>query len=1284
MSAVYRAVRLAVVVALGFFALAAQTLLFRDFFAAFESNEIAIGAFFASWLLWICAGALLGRFGTRLHGRLAGRLPAAALVYVPVFFIQQALMVQARELAGVAAYDVFPLLPMLGMAFLVNAPVSFMTGFLFTLACRWAEDYAEIPVARVYVLETLGSCAGGLFVTAALAGGMSAESAAVWASAVLLAAVSASYVFGGAFNARRAGVAVLAAIVIAVAAQGGAGRRLAEYRARDAWARLLPADEYQGAFATAHANYLYGRREGQLNVVAGGGVCDSLPPDDHDAEIAAVHLAQRPETRSVLVIGPGGLGICLSLLELPQIERVAWHHPDPDYPEKLAGLLRGELKQRAERVQLLSRDPALLEKKGPFFDLIILNVPDITTLAMNRYVTERYYNELKKMLSEGGAVSVRVSGGENFMGGELILQGSSLMFTLGRVFDEVTIKPGDETWVMASDEPFLYYPDGLRKRFGAIEGAEDLYPPENIAVLYGAAPVAFQMQAYREQIEQSGGDVLLNTDSAPKAPVYALLLAIKRAGLPSFAGLTGTPRGGGVRAAAGNILAAAILLYGLLRLVYLLKQRRGAGTGTFDSHVLVFITGMAGMGLGVLLMFAYQSRFGSLFLDIGLVSALFMAGAFAGGLAAERALVAFPGRARQLLLVAIPAHAGVLAVLPRLTGWEARPAWAAAFFVCGAFTGLYFPYAARMLKSAGQTSGAAGSNLELLDNLGGAIGAAVAGLFMLPLLGLAWTSLLFAALVAVNLPGAAFGGRKAAAPGAALFDRLARPAAYTLAGLGAFSLIASHLVAGAAQPDGLEALRSAAQKLAGDVSIEQAEAKLADGGSVAYFAVSPSGGGAAGYVFSTKPWAGSLYAFAGKFELAVLVDESGELQKYEVISSGETPMYLSMVRDADSRLYGRNIFKSDPFAEVDGVVGATVTDESFREALVAAGRGFARDVLQLENGGAAPMSGPASAEWAWQSLVVLCAFMAGAIVLSSYPRPWLRRVFLLASVAVLGYWLNLQYSTQQVLALLTGKFGQIGLNAPFFLLAVVPLTVLLFGNLYCGYMCPFGALQELVSDLGARLKTLRRPRLRVWRLGRAAKYLVLFGLVALYAVRRDADVLEADPLLGFFGAWPRKSVAGLALAAVGLSLVFGRFWCRNLCPAGAFLALVNGARLNGLRVMRRLAPARLPARCDLGVQSAADFDCICCDRCRDGRKTAAAVETNPLQDYAFGLVAAVMLAAVALVTFREPQPPATAPAAAQAESAAGQPRDVDVGRVKSLIERGELSDHPADFASPLP
>jgi hypothetical protein len=1320
--------RFSVIAALGFCALVAQTLLFRDFFASFESNEIAVGAFFAAWLGWICAGAFGGRFETRLHRALASHLPSMALLYVPAFFLQQMLVTHARGMAGVESYDVFPLLPMLGMAFVVNAPVSLLTGFLFTLACRWAEQQAPIPAARVYVLETLGSCAGGFFVTAALAGGMTAELASIWAATVLVAAVSLCYVAAGYMTILRVAILALNVGLAVLPWHEDAGNRLADARARWAWSRLLPADEYRGAFGTAHGTYLYGQREGQFNVVSGGGVCESLPPGDRAAEVAAVHLAQRADARSALVIGGDGLGVCLKLLQLPQFDVVAWHHPDPEYPARLMALLPLEMKGQAERIQLLPAEPTLQEKdpgerakrgtpptkaggrpdekaggrpdekaggrpdekkagpdSSPRFSLVILNLPDIRTLALNRYVTERYYRAIKGLLADGGVVSVRIAGGSNFMGTELALQGSSVVFTLGKVFSNVTIKPGDETWVMGSDAPFLYDPEGLRKRYESIPGAAALYPAENIPVLYAAGRVGFQMQAYRQQIDRLGEGVLLNTDSQPKALVYALLLAIKQAGLPSLAGLlTGVNRGG-FCAALGRVLIAGMALYALLRGVYVSKRRQRGSPGTFDSLVLIFTTGMAGMALSVVLMFGYQSRFGSLFLDMGLVSALFMLGAFVGSAVAERALIAARMPARMFLPAVLIAEAALIAALPRLGDWPSKPVWAAGFLLSGMFTGLYFPVAAQRLKSAGRPAGAAGSSLELLDTLGGAIGAALTGIVLLPLLGLGWTSALLTVLVGTNLAGVLAGGGRVEPAGAAGFDRFARPAGYTLAGIGALMLFASHTIWAAVQPPETDAVRESAQKLSGERPIEDAQATLQGGAEVTYFNVPETGDKKAGYIFSSKPWAGSLYGFAGLFELDIFVDETGALQGYEVVSSSETPMYLSMVRDKDARLVGRNLFKPDPFKGLDAIVGATVTDETFREALAVAGQGFARDVLELE-GQDRPAEGRGNARGMGE-FFLLAFFMLCAIVLTYWPRVWLRRAVLLASAILLGWMLNLQYSTQQTIALLTLQPGRIGLNGPFFLVAAVPLAVLVFGNVYCGYVCPFGALQDLIGDVGLRLKIGRQPWRESWRYARTFKWILLFLLVVFYGVRRDLGVLRADPLVSFFGTHADRFVAGLAFAALGVSLVFGRFWCRTLCPSGAFLSLVNGARLHGLPLLRRVAPARMPGRCDLGVGAQDEMDCLCCDRCRDGRKqraTAFTTSVNRPPNWVLVVVAAAMAIAVVGLSVTGPAPATPARAAATAAQAvSGQPRDVDLDKVRKMVREGMLSEHPADFAKPV-
>jgi hypothetical protein len=73
MTSANRTARLTVAASLGFYALVAQTLLFRDFLTVFEGNELGISAFFTSWLLWVALGAVIGRAETSITSAVVRR-----------------------------------------------------------------------------------------------------------------------------------------------------------------------------------------------------------------------------------------------------------------------------------------------------------------------------------------------------------------------------------------------------------------------------------------------------------------------------------------------------------------------------------------------------------------------------------------------------------------------------------------------------------------------------------------------------------------------------------------------------------------------------------------------------------------------------------------------------------------------------------------------------------------------------------------------------------------------------------------------------------------------------------------------------------------------------------------------------------------------------------------------------------------------------------------------------------------------------------------------------------
>jgi NosR/NirI family nitrous oxide reductase transcriptional regulator len=119
---------------------------------------------------------------------------------------------------------------------------------------------------------------------------------------------------------------------------------------------------------------------------------------------------------------------------------------------------------------------------------------------------------------------------------------------------------------------------------------------------------------------------------------------------------------------------------------------------------------------------------------------------------------------------------------------------------------------------------------------------------------------------------------------------------------------------------------------------------------------------------------------------------------------------------------------------------------------------------------------------------------------------------------------------------------------------------------FCGWLCPFGALQEFAHQLGQKLgiKEINLPHSTTQKLG-LVKYAVLSVLVGSVFISPALSdkLVEVEPFktaitLTFERAWPYVLYALICLLA---SMVIFKGYCRFLCPLGAALALGGKLRL---------------------------------------------------------------------------------------------------------------------------
>jgi hypothetical protein len=585
--------------------------------------------------------------------------------------------------------------------------------------------------------------------------------------------------------------------------------------------------------------------------------------------------------------------------------------------------------------------------------------------------------------------------------------------------------------------------------------------------------------------------------------------------------------------------------------------------------------------------------------------------------------------------------------------------------------------------------GEAGSRLETADHLGACVGGLAASLLMLPVLGATTTLLVLIGLLLANVP-AAVAALWRREPTASV--RTGHPwvtyAGYVLLGIAAWVVISSNVLTAAGARLQPTLPEYAVQALAGGQNAREAAVTLPDSARRArYFVLSQVEAPLSGYILSSADFAPAVQGFGGRINLAMHIDDKGALVDFLVVQSNETPTYLDLVRGWLPGLKGRDLFAPQPFAGVDTVTGATISSEAILAALQESSRQFAAQVLGKEIAAAGERSVPAAT---WRryvpdlAVLYLPATFAAAILVTLWGGFWSRLAVLVLTFIVGGLVLNAQYSSEQIVTLLSLEVPAAGLGGTFLLVLGVPLLVVLFGNLYCGYVCPFGAAQELLGYLLPRRLKPAVPNTQMGP-GRFVRYGVLFVLIIAFFLSRNRTTLAGDPLIRIFSFqlsssslnWPAW-MWGILAVALGGSVLVVRFWCRYLCPAGAFLSL-----LNHFTLLRRWLPEKRFGRCEFGLTTGEHVDCIHCDRCRhpvteggdaESRVSAAGVSSYPF--LAAVMIVGVLMAGVSVSRFRRVMPTMLeAPAATV--GTAGQPRDVDLQRIRTLIEQGRLSNKEA-------
>jgi hypothetical protein len=362
-----------------------------------------------------------------------------------------------------------------------------------------------------------------------------------------------------------------------------------------------------------------------------------------------------------------------------------------------------------------------------------------------------------------------------------------------------------------------------------------------------------------------------------------------------------------------------------------------------------------------------------------------------------------------------------------------------------------------------------------------------------------------------------------------------------------------------------------------------------------------------GYVFLTDDVV-RIPAYSGKpINSLVGIDTAGRITGVAIVEHAEPILAVGISEEKlkafAAQYRGKNAFdevtvgaERPGAVAVDTISGATMTVMIENATVMRAARRIAA------SRGLAPANTPqvsATLEkplWlaAWQQgrfriavlalgLAVLTLILVLQDWLARKPRflAVLRRAFLVYTIVFIGWYGLAQLSVVHVLtfvhaALRDFRWENFLIDPMLFILwSFVAVTLLLWGRgVFCGWLCPFGAMQELIQQGAQRLKLrqLEFPDVvheRLW----AVKYvilLVLFG-ISLQSMGEAVRLAEVEPFktavtLRFEREWP---FIVYAFGLLAVSAVNRKFYCKYLCALGAALTIPGRFRIFDWWLRRR-------------------------------------------------------------------------------------------------------------------
>jgi spermidine synthase len=742
---------------MGLSGITAQIVLLRELLVSFLGNELTLGVILANWLILVAAGSfLVGKSVEKVERKLEVFV-VLQLVFSLTFPFAIFLCRIFKNILLTTPGEALGFAPIFYSSLLILSSVTLPYGALFTYGCKLYAQYdgeEASSVGRVYLFETMGSMIGGLLLTFLLIQYFNSFTIAFLIS--LLNSLIPIFLLWRKPRSQKATfqrvlmiLSGLLCFVFAYSLLPQTSSMIHQLSIQSQWKNLKVIHNENSIYG----NITVTKRGEQFTFYNDGIPSITTPVPDIATIEDFVHFPmlfhEKPE--SVLILSGGAGGMIHEILKYP-IKRIDYVELDPLLLKLIqrfsTPLTQSELSDK--RVRIHYQDSRVFtQRTEERFDIIFIGLSAPQSLQTNRLFSLEFFDMVKRKINPHGILVLSLPGSLTYISPELRDLNGCILDTLKNVYHHVRIIPGDVNLYLASASDFLEKITSLEiiTRFEERKIQTNLVTKNYIEYRLHERWLLWYWKSMEGRISR------INSDFLPMGVFFNL----------SYWNALFSPYLTGIFKWLGGFhlpltIVKIILVTLLLAIIFVKIPRYSIHAVTYS----IFTTGLTGMIFSLAIIFTFQTSYGYLYHQVGLLVAIFMAGIAFGSFLITHRLHRLKENSSLFLKIEIWIIFFAL-LLPfifmtlssqlenKIVSSLLYSGFLVMSFLAGMFTGFQFPLAVKIYlenplrkEKLGQTAGL----LYGADLFGGFFGGLLGGVFLLPLLGLRETCFMMAMIKA--------------------------------------------------------------------------------------------------------------------------------------------------------------------------------------------------------------------------------------------------------------------------------------------------------------------------------------------------------------------------------------------------------------------------------------------------------------------------------------------------------------------------------------------------------